>query len=210
MKKILILLLIAASFSANAQRKLFGLDLNATPTLDFRVAVGKVGSPSENMTMQQLLDFTTLNLDVYTQSEVDDLFTNYIAKNNLLVYTPTQNYHPATKKYVDDGGVIVPWVNLTANASTIITRGKVSQVGKMITITCIFELNTVTANTTILTIPNSIGTSTVNIDFIAGDRDSEGEEVLELYIPIGTRTIKLREAGNTPNDYTFTVTYPAI
>lgn len=206
------MMMVFTSLFANAQskRKLFGLDLNATPSLNFRIPIGKVGSPSENMTMQQLLDFTTINLSVYSKTEVDNYFTNYLSKTNIVTYTPTLDTHPATKGYVDAGGVIVSWVNLTANASTIITRGKASQVGKMITLTCIFKLNTTTANTTILTIPSSIGLATVNIDFIAGDRDSEGEEVLELYIPTGTRTIKLREGGNTPNDYTFTVTYPAI
>ena len=102
MKKILILLLISVSFSAIAQRKLFGLDLNATPSLDFRIAMGKVGSPSANMTMQQFLDFTTSNLDVYSTTEIDNFFSNYISKTNLTVFIPTLDYHPSTKKYVDD------------------------------------------------------------------------------------------------------------
>jgi hypothetical protein len=107
MKKIIILLLVAVSFSANAQRKLFGLDLNANPELTDRIAIGQVGSLSENMTMQQLLDFTTTNLDVYTQAQINTLFLNYISKTNLAIYTPTLDYHPATKKYVDDGIGIV-------------------------------------------------------------------------------------------------------
>ena len=36
-------------------------------------------------------------------------FNNYLAKDNTTKYTPTANYHPATKKYVDD---LVSW---TAN-----------------------------------------------------------------------------------------------
>ena len=191
-------------------KKLFDLDLNATPSLTQRVAIGKSGELSENMTLQQFFDFVTNGLDVYDKDEVDDLLSNYLAKNNLTSYTPSQDYHPATKKYVDDGGEVVGWTNLTASSGTSITRAKVSQVGKMITITALFSLGTTTANSTILTIPSTIGTATINIDFIAGDRDSEGEEILELYIPSGTRTIKLREAGNTPNDYSFTITYPAI
>ena len=38
----------------------------------------------------------------YTKSDVD---TNFLKKNNTTVYTPTQNYNPATKKYVDDNAV---------------------------------------------------------------------------------------------------------
>ena len=33
-------------------------------------------------------------------TEVD--LTNYLAKNNTTAYTPTGNYNPSTKKYVDD------------------------------------------------------------------------------------------------------------
>lgn len=51
---------------------------------------------------------------------------NYLAKNNITAYTPTLDFHPATKKYVDDtvsngitGGVGVPAVEImpTANAN---------------------------------------------------------------------------------------------
>ena len=38
--------------------------------------------------------------------------SNILAKNNSSVYTPTQNYHPATKKYVDD--IKIPVIDLGA------------------------------------------------------------------------------------------------
>lgn len=105
MKKILLILLVALSFASSGQiikRKGFGLDLNATPPLTRRIIIGEVGALSENMTMQQLSDFVTTNLDVYTTTEIDGFFTNYLSKTNLSAYTPTLDTHPATKKYADE------------------------------------------------------------------------------------------------------------
>jgi hypothetical protein len=31
--------------------------------------------------------------------------STFLAKDNCVAYTPTQNYHPATKKYVDDNAI---------------------------------------------------------------------------------------------------------
>lgn len=44
------------------------------------------------------LDFTKY----YTKTETDNKFMNYLAKDNTITYTPTLDYHPTTKKYVDD------------------------------------------------------------------------------------------------------------
>lgn len=61
------------------------------------------------VTKQQLLN-TVRQLKEYidyNSSGIKNL-TNYLAKNNTTKYTPTDDYHPATKKYVDDnsGGAI--------------------------------------------------------------------------------------------------------
>ena len=42
--------------------------------------------------------YTTNSIDLSYASQREDL----IAKNNTVVYTPASDYHPATKKYVDD------------------------------------------------------------------------------------------------------------
>lgn len=68
----------------------------------------------------------------YTKSEVTQLIatslqsakdyadTNFLKKDNTTAYTPTQNYHPATKKYVDDNAVTFkPFPNaFVINSST--------------------------------------------------------------------------------------------
>ena len=38
----------------------------------------------------------------YTKEQVDGKFGSYLPKNNTTEYTPTDDYNPATKKYVDD------------------------------------------------------------------------------------------------------------
>ena len=57
---------------------------------------------------RQLVISGTWQNDVFTATAVSCktggtfIPDNYIAKNNTTSYTPTSNYHPATKKYVDD------------------------------------------------------------------------------------------------------------
>jgi hypothetical protein len=54
---------------------------------------------------------TSLNISTYTAvgtrgiptfSDVNNSLSSYLSKTNTTSYTPTGNYHPATKKYVDD------------------------------------------------------------------------------------------------------------
>ena len=53
----------------------------------------------------------------YTKDQAD---SNFLKKTNTTAYTPTQNYHPATKKYVDDNAVTFkPFPNtFVTNSST--------------------------------------------------------------------------------------------
>lgn len=39
--------------------------------------------------------------------------SNYLAKNNTTEYTPTEDYNPATKKYVDDKNIEIPLIDIT-------------------------------------------------------------------------------------------------
>ena len=74
----------------------------------------------------------------YTKSEITDLLagtlnaaksyanTNFLKKDNTTAFTPTADYHPATKKYVDDK-VGIPCIRLTENTdlrtSTLLPTG---------------------------------------------------------------------------------------
>ncbi len=212
MKRIIILLVVFTSFFANAQskRKLFGLDLNPTPALDYRVPIGKVGSSSLNMTMQQLLDFTTLNLSVYSKVEVDDFFLNYLAKNNLLEYIPTLEHHPSTKGYVDSGGIIVPWAACTAATNVTLTDCKASQVGKHVYVTGKFSISTGPNDGVLLfTLPPSIGTSTIDV-FSSGGLASGSASTIPIRLESNTRNVRIVGGGYSGNTYSFSISYPAI
>lgn len=83
-------------------KKLFNLNVVPDPALDFRVALGKDGQLSINIPLSDFITLITSNLEVYTIDQINDLLLNFLAKTNLTPYTPTQQYHPATKKYVDE------------------------------------------------------------------------------------------------------------
>lgn len=56
----------------------------------------------------------------FTEYETKTNLTDYLAKDNTEEFTPTGDYNPATKKYVDDNGVgAVDDVNLTIGQETV-------------------------------------------------------------------------------------------
>jgi hypothetical protein len=115
-------------------RRLFEQSENTSPSTNQRIAFGRAGQPTENMSIANLIsffqtrlsfmwrslngadipskaDFRT-NLGVYSSSQTDVLLNNKaniyptiggaLKSNNTTSFTPTTDYHPATKKYVDD------------------------------------------------------------------------------------------------------------
>lgn len=116
-------------------RPLFEQPLDSNPSdLTYRVAFGKASNFTKNMTLTSLITWLNAqlgfnlksnnlsdvpnkvtgrsNLGVYSTSEVDaDLAlkadkSNVLQLDNTATYTPSSNYHPATKKYVDDNSII--------------------------------------------------------------------------------------------------------
>lgn len=57
----------------------------------------------ENTTAHSHISGHAVELLITTEhfTEIEDEFLNYLAKNNTTSYTPTEDYHPATKLYVD-------------------------------------------------------------------------------------------------------------
>jgi hypothetical protein len=186
-------------------RKLFDLALNATPPLTRRVGIGESGISSENMTMQQLLDFTTTNLDVYTQAEIDTFLLNYLSKTNLTPYTPTLDYHPATKKYVIDGGESTSWLNMTAGAGATVIYAKVAQSNNHVIGTAKFTLNSGGSGVSVLNIPGSIDTSTINIYIPGTNADLEASGAFKL--DAGTRIIKTDDDVDGSRVYVINFSY---
>ena len=59
---------------------------------------------------------------------------NFLSKKNTNSYTPTSNYHPATKKYVDDAiatkqDVLTAGENITIDENNVISSGKTNYLG---------------------------------------------------------------------------------
>ena len=60
--------------------------------------------------------------------------SNYLSKTNTTSYTPTSDYHPATKKYVDDAvvakqDVLTAGENITIDENNVISSGKTNYLG---------------------------------------------------------------------------------
>jgi len=114
-----------------AQRIAFGRALNATENMTFTNFItwitGKLGffkissnlgDPGRNVTTMRS------NLGVYSTLQVDTALLNKADKfptsggalktNNTTSFTPTTDYHPATKKYVDDNSLLPLFKGYTA------------------------------------------------------------------------------------------------
>ena len=73
------------------------------------------------VTLQQLLN-TVLQLKEYIDyTSGSSNLSNYLSKTNTKEYIPTENYHPSTKKYVDDS-ISNAKVNVSKKESNAITQ----------------------------------------------------------------------------------------
>ena len=77
-----------------------------TPTSDYHPATKKfVETVVASIDMSDYYNKTEIDTkfsDYYNKNSVDTKLANYLAKDNTTVFTPTENYQPSTKKYVDD------------------------------------------------------------------------------------------------------------
>lgn len=82
-----------------------------TPTSDYHPATKKfVETVVSSIDMSGYYNKTEIDTkfsDYYNKNNVDTKLANYLAKTNTTAFTPTENYHPATKKYVDDKSATV-------------------------------------------------------------------------------------------------------
>lgn len=176
-------------------KKLFDLTLNATPALTKRVGIGEAGSLSENMTLQQFLDFTTTNLDVYTQSQIDVFFGNYLAKDNLTVYNPSLDYHPSTKKYVDDKSN-ASYVSITSfGGNTSGGVGKVAQADNVVNFSGKFSDSDLQDGNTAFTLPSSISAPLIDIYIHAGSISGGGSARLKISAGTKIAVVEDQESG---------------
>lgn len=77
-----------------------------TPTSDYHPATKKfVETVVASIDMSDYYNKTEIDTkfsDYYNKNNVDTKLANYLAKDNTTAFTPTENYQPSTKKYVDD------------------------------------------------------------------------------------------------------------
>lgn len=84
--------------------------IDSVPDKTWRIAYGAPGEDTLNMTIQ----------DFYDNISVSVLYDwKYLSKTNVTSYTPTEDYHPATKKYVDERIPVIP-------SSDYLTKGIVA------------------------------------------------------------------------------------
>jgi len=129
---------------------LFGRPEDNDPALTQKLAHGTGTTAAKTMTFQGLVTWLTTklpflktannlsdvnastartNLSVYSKAESDLTGgtkadkTNVLERNNTGVYAPTLDYHPATKKYVDQGGKVVNWTACTRQSSDVVETG---------------------------------------------------------------------------------------
>jgi hypothetical protein len=116
-------------------KRLFEQGGDVTPSLDMRLASGKVGTPTANHTWQTVVSWLEAvlnflkksenlndlpdkviardNLDVLSSGEITSLLSdkadadNVLALDNTTPFTPSENYHPATNLQIRQTGMVV-------------------------------------------------------------------------------------------------------
>ena len=154
-------------------------------------------------------------LGLPANSSLQDCFDNADAGSFDPTYAKTGEWLTEFRGYGASGST-TPWTDLIPNTSVInyYPKAKVSERNGLVTITGIFAFipdnNAVNQDNLVFTIPSSIPLCTQSIEIACGQIIPGDEEVLVLYIPANTRNIRLRLRGDYPQEYYFTVTYPAI
>lgn len=183
--------------------RLFEQSGETTPgNLADRLAYGRSGVPTKNITLQNFVNWVSSvisalrpsnnlsdvddvalaqdNLNVYPQEYIDtelDLKadkTNVLEKDNTTSYTPTQDYHPATKlssEQVSNASYsdITSW-----GANVDNTTGKVSLSDNVVHFTGKFDDNGLQDGDTVFTLPASIPAPLVDVYVFCGNASGGG------------------------------------
>jgi hypothetical protein len=186
-----------------ADKKLYDRPIDNGPATDRRISFGKVGVLTLNMTFASLFTYLKSNISYDDQ---------YLNKANVNPYIPTLDYHPVTKKFLEDNTTIISqsaWLTVVPIGGKFsFFDVKVAQWGQVVCMTGEVEVTDGTINVKVATIPNTIDTSTQRIHFISGDGNQE--EVIEWYILENTRDVYFGAGTSTAQNEVFCVSYLAI
>lgn len=220
-------------------KRLFEQGGDTTPVLTNRLASGKAGTTTTNSTWQTVVtwlesvlgflktnedladlnDTTTArtNLGVYSTTQVDASQatkadkTNVLEKDNTTTFMPTSNYNPATKKYVDEGGIRIAQANasiISGDVDAGASYCRVSRTGVYVNITGQVRFDSdASENDVVFRLPVQFPLFTVEWELPCSNATTD--EVNQLYTVIGTRDIAVRNTnistvslgsfnGNTP------------
>lgn len=104
-------------------------------------------------------------------------------RTNLDVYSTAE----AQAALVDTGWLACSRV--ASQVDSVSFESNIAQYGKMVTCSGKIKLNSDPGSATLFTIPSTIGMSTVDVPFIAGDADGATSEIIELKVAANTRNV---------------------
>lgn len=152
------------------------------------------------------------NLGVYSETEVDSLLSTKaelypeaggaLGSTNTTVFNPAANYHPATKKYVDDKLLDTGWINCINSLSNPTFSIQARQIGKIVSIAGDMLLRNDPAGT-IFVIPSSVAAPTKNIGVVCY---AAGNDYYIINVDAGSRDVQLiaQSGMNSVNPVTLT------
>jgi len=153
------------------------------------------------------------NLGVYSEAETDNLLDTKaplypeaggaLGVTNTTNYTPAANYHPATKKYVDDKLIDTGWVacinSLSKPTFSIVAR----QIGNTVNIMGEMTLN-VNAGDVMFELPASIAAPLKKLGYVWY---AAGGDYLNIYADAADKQFKCLSEASTSTATALNITY---
>lgn len=176
---------------------------------------GKLGFLKVTENLNDLNDKPTArtNLGVYSIGEADDLLDlkaplypevgGALGTNNTVTFTPTANYNPATKKYIDDQLIDTGWVNCINTLSKPTFTIKARQIGKVVNI-CGDMTTNVNAGDTMFEIPSSVAAPTLKWGIVMY---AAGGDYLNLECLAASKEVKVVSESGTSAVTSLNITY---
>ncbi len=219
--------------------RLFEQPTVTTPDTTERVASGKTGTPTSNITWANFVTWlqdTALaflrpsnnlsdldnvvtartNLEVKSEADTDSALAlkadeaDVLTKTNTTSYTPSQAYHPATFDFVNKGGSTAGWFSATRVSSAVDAAS--------FNVKCIELGGWIHINGQVLLNSNpgadvlfSLPGSfgSPSVDIFFNSSDASASENNEWFVEVGTKNIKA-DNYSTGSKNSFSVTYPTI
>lgn len=165
-------------------RKIFTLGENNSPSTSQRLAFGRSGATSENMTLLNFIAWIKSALTGYflkATNNLSELTDAAVARTKLDVYdTGTVD---AMVSHTDTG-----WHDgSTVNISVDNLICKAAQYGRIVTVNGQIKITGDPGASILFTLPSEVGAPSVDVYFCACDADGSSSENIEMKIGAGTK-----------------------